>query len=198
MPGSLKEDQREVVDHSVYNSIQLIDRLREFLAQTEYSEPVVSSPWEVLLLLKASVPFELAVDVEPNARRDAERPIRQHWNAVLLAGSEILDNARLFDGRSEPEISLSLRKSYAGYKLIVHNPGSHIPPEVLAKVTLPFFTTLHNRNNPGLGLYIANYIAQHILRGSLEIESSAESGTTVTLSFSELPSGRSSTLANEN
>ena len=198
MPGSLKEDQREVVDHSVYNSIQLIDRLREFLAQTEYSEPVVSSPWEALLFLKASVPFELAVDVEPNARRDAERPIRQHWNAVLLAGSEILDNARLFDGRSEPEITLSLRKSYAGYKLIVHNPGSHIPPEVRAKVTLPFFTTLHNRNNPGLGLYIANYIAQHILRGSLEIESSAESGTTVTLSFSELPSGRSSTLANEN
>src|SRR5690606_37224043 len=34
MPGSLKEDQREVVHHSVYNSIQLIDRLREFLAQT--------------------------------------------------------------------------------------------------------------------------------------------------------------------
>lgn len=61
----------------------------------------------------------------------------------------------------------------------VHNPGEPIPPEVLAKLTQPFFTTKSSGN--GLGLAIVKRILE-AHAGELRIDSSAL-GTTVTVSL---------------
>ncbi|MFM7427652.1 MAG: two-component system sensor histidine kinase NtrB [Elainella sp.] len=67
----------------------------------------------------------------------------------------------------------------------VHNGGDPIPPEILAQLTKPFFTTKSSGN--GLGLAIVRQIVE-AHRGELEILSSAEVGGTlvrVTLPYTQ-------------
>jgi len=68
--------------------------------------------------------------------------------------------------------------------LQVHNGGRPIPPDQLAKLTEPFFTT--KATGTGLGLAIVQQIID-AHAGSLKLESSATAGTTVTVT---LPSQR--------
>jgi PAS domain S-box-containing protein len=62
----------------------------------------------------------------------------------------------------------------------VHNYGSPIPPEILPKLTKPFFTT--KSSGTGLGLPIVKRIVESH-EGELTITSNQAEGTTVTLSF---------------
>jgi PAS domain S-box-containing protein len=62
----------------------------------------------------------------------------------------------------------------------IHNDGDPIPPDVLPMLTRPFFTTKSSGN--GLGLAITKRIVE-AHQGKLEISSSPEEGTTVTISF---------------
>jgi PAS domain S-box-containing protein len=60
----------------------------------------------------------------------------------------------------------------------VHNEGEPIPPEILPKLTKPFFTTKSTGN--GLGLAIVKRIVESH-GGEFTIESTAEAGTTVSV-----------------
>ncbi|MBE7382833.1 MAG: PAS domain S-box protein [Leptolyngbya sp. SIO1E4] len=62
--------------------------------------------------------------------------------------------------------------------LKVHNGGAPIPPEILPKLSQPFFTTKSSGN--GLGLAITRRIVE-AHHGTFSIASSAETGTTVTV-----------------
>ena len=68
--------------------------------------------------------------------------------------------------------------------ITVHNGGKPIPPEILPKLTQPFFTTKSNGN--GLGLAITQRIieAHH---GDLQITSSSRDGTMVEVSLPLIP-----------
>lgn len=64
----------------------------------------------------------------------------------------------------------------------VHDSGPGIPPEVMATIFEPFYTTKVGEKKVGLGLTIAKKIAgDH--QGSIEIVSSPGSGTTATLTL---------------
>ncbi len=65
-------------------------------------------------------------------------------------------------------------------QLVVQDSGCGIPPELLAKVQEPFFTT--KKYGSGLGLAICRSIMAH-LRGSLAIKSLPGQGTTVIATF---------------
>ena len=66
-------------------------------------------------------------------------------------------------------------------KVQVHNGGEPIPPDILPKLTQPFFTTKSSGN--GLGLAITRRIIE-AHSGTIQFTSTAELGTTVTV---ELP-----------
>lgn len=65
-------------------------------------------------------------------------------------------------------------------ELVIRDNGCGIPPENLAKVAEPFFTTKPSGN--GLGLSICRSIVAQ-LRGKMQIESTLGEGTAVRLSL---------------
>lgn len=60
----------------------------------------------------------------------------------------------------------------------IHNGGQPIPPEILPQLTKPFLTTKSSGNGLGLAI-VKRMIEAH--QGSLQIESTAEAGTTVSV-----------------
>ena len=71
-------------------------------------------------------------------------------------------------------------------RLSVADTGAGMPPEVLARVTEPFFTTKGEGQGTGLGLAMAKGVAEQS-GGALAIESAPGRGTTVTLWFPLAP-----------
>ena len=82
----------------------------------------------------------------------------------------------------EETVSITIKpiKNYSWTRLQVHNGGEPISPEVLPKLTKPFFTTKSAGN--GLGLAIVKRIIE-AHGGELGIESNATDGTTVTVNL---------------
>lgn len=81
---------------------------------------------------------------------------------------------------NQDTITCSLNRKQEEAIVQVHNYGSPIPPDILPKLTQPFFTT--KSSGTGLGLAIVKRIVESH-QGELAINSNAEDGTTITLKF---------------
>ncbi|AFZ44355.1 PAS/PAC sensor signal transduction histidine kinase [Halothece sp. PCC 7418] len=81
---------------------------------------------------------------------------------------------------TDEPITWKIEREKEKVKVQVHNYGSPIPPEILPKLTKPFFTT--KSSGMGLGLPIAKRIVESH-QGNFSIESHQMEGTTITLSF---------------
>jgi polar amino acid transport system substrate-binding protein len=70
--------------------------------------------------------------------------------------------------------------------LVVIDQGRGMDPEVLPRITEPFFTTRPDRGGTGLGLSIAaSIIKEH--HGTLTFSSTPGQGTTATVSLPQMP-----------
>jgi signal transduction histidine kinase len=67
-------------------------------------------------------------------------------------------------------------------KIKIHDSGPGIPEEILPKIFDPFFTTKEVGKGMGLGLAISNKLMEEC-RGSIDVTSTLNAGTTVTLEF---------------
>jgi PAS domain S-box-containing protein len=91
-----------------------------------------------------------------------------------------------FEAVAEDRIILKVKSAGTRHvRLQVHNGGEPIPPEILAKLTQPFYTT--KSTGSGLGLAIVKRIVE-AHDGTLEIASSRETGTIVTVQLPLLQS----------
>ncbi len=77
------------------------------------------------------------------------------------------------------EIALAVEDDL--YRITVRDFGQGIPPENLTRVFDPFFTTGRGKGGSGLGLSIVHNIVTAHLRGSITVDSTPGTGTTVTL-----------------
>lgn len=69
-------------------------------------------------------------------------------------------------------------------RIVIEDAGPGMPPEVLARVGEPFFTTREPGRGMGLGVFLARTLAER-LGGSLTFTSAAGRGTRVCWTFSE-------------
>jgi PAS domain S-box-containing protein len=91
----------------------------------------------------------------------------------------LLSNACEATPVGEP-ITCTLAPDAQAVTVTVQNPGDPIPPDILPKLTQPFFTTKSSGN--GLGLAITRRIVE-AHQGTLHIASTAETGTVVTVTL---------------
>ena len=82
------------------------------------------------------------------------------------------------------EVTISYAKSDGSLILKVADNGCGIPSKYLGQVFDPFFTTSLGQGNSGLGLSIVYSIVNHVLGGTIQVNSSFDTGTSFIL---ELP-----------
>lgn len=110
---------------------------------------------------------------------DAGEPLAVSGSAARL--SQALTNIVLNAVQATPEGgAITVTTARAGEEAIVsvHNTGSYIPPGVIERISLPFYTT--KPRGTGLGLAIASQVvASH--GGRIDVESEREKGTRFTI-----------------
>jgi len=88
--------------------------------------------------------------------------------------------------RASDSIEITTLRQGGKVVAMIADSGHGIRPEHLAKVFDPFFTTKEIGKGTGLGLSVCyNIIKQH--GGDIELTSSEHGGTTITISFPEVP-----------
>ncbi len=125
-------------------------------------------------------PIEIVVTGEPGLAMDSRPgPIGQVLN-------QLIENAIVHGFVRAGEGSIAVRVWPAGHdavRITVHDNGVGIAAEDLPKVFLPFFTTRLAQGGSGLGLTICRNIVAGVLGGRIEIASSTEGGTAVTMTL---------------
>ena len=79
---------------------------------------------------------------------------------------------------AEPVISISVKRVLNHASLEIFNNGEYIPPEVLEKIFVPFFST--KEEGSGIGLSLSRQIIRNH-RGQISVESKKKKGTTFTV-----------------
>jgi PAS domain S-box-containing protein len=98
--------------------------------------------------------------------------------------SNLINNALLhaFEGRARALLTITARDAGDDQVLLIFSDdGVGMPPKILHQVFDPFFTTKMGQGGSGLGMNIVYNIVTGMLGGSIEIESSSEHGTSVTI-----------------
>lgn len=100
-------------------------------------------------------------------------------NQVLI---NLINNAKdsLLECQCERKIKLLIFKTSGTTCIQIGNNGPVIPPEILDKIFIPFFTT--KENGSGIGLSVSQQI-MHMHKGSLDVYSGMEEGTIFTLTW---------------
>jgi signal transduction histidine kinase len=83
-------------------------------------------------------------------------------------------------------ISVNKRANH-DIELIYSDDGKGISKEIQSKVFDPFFTTQRSNGGSGLGLHLVYNIVHQTLKGTLQMSSTENLGTTFTIVFPELP-----------
>ncbi len=125
--------------------------------------------------------FELVVSGDTTAELDADR--------IAQVLGNLLSNAVNYSP-PDTQIRVELRGDGASLVFSVHNHGSVIPPERLHEIFQPMQQvspeTSRGHRSVGLGLYIVDSIVTSH-RGTLGVTSTAENGTTFTVSIPRAP-----------
>ena len=98
--------------------------------------------------------------------------------------SNLINNVLLhaFEGRTMGKLAITVRETDDDQVLLVFSDdGVGMSPKVLHQVFDPFFTTKMGQGGSGLGMNIVYNIVTGMLGGSIDIESSTDHGTSVTI-----------------
>lgn len=117
-------------------------------------------------------PIEIAVDgaLEGRTLRVPMRPLE-------VALRSLIENAQQASPVDAP-VTIRAREAGRAVAIEISDRGEGMPPEVLARVGEPFFTTKEPGRGMGLGVFLARSVVEQ-LRGELAIESRPQHGTTV-------------------
>jgi len=98
------------------------------------------------------------------------------------AVGNLVQNA--LDAAPRGRIRLAVEQQSSGIRIAVHDDGPGIPPDVMAHVGEPFFSTKAAGRGMGLGIFLSKAIAEQ-MGGRLALESAPGHGATAIV---ELPS----------
>jgi len=182
-PNDPRRPALAVIDQEVARMARLVSNLLQFSRAGREQVSTVDVCEEVSKTIELTEHHckRRGIRIEPEFARGVPMIYadRQQLRQVFLNLMTNAADATSSGGRIMPRVRTGdLPGSLPAVVVEVADTGSGIPPELLARVTEPFFTTKEEGKGTGLGLAICRRIVrQH--RGTLEIESEVGKGTTV-------------------
>jgi len=92
-----------------------------------------------------------------------------------------------FAGKEAGRITIGAEALPGEVRLVYHDDGCGMPPEVAAHVFEPFYTTRRGQGGSGLGLYLVYTLATQTLEGRIACATLPGEGVTFTLSVPDKP-----------
>jgi signal transduction histidine kinase len=133
---------------------------------------------QMLTLLRRVVGKRIRIHVECDRTAGAIRIPRSHLEQILV---NLLVNARdAIDLRGEITIRTAMRGD--SVELSVTDSGSGMPPEVVARIFEPFYTTKGVGRGTGMGLSVVARVVKQA-HGRIDVESTVGRGTTFRITF---------------
>ena len=171
--------------HAAEQGVELVRRMMAFARQQDLT-PTSIEPNRLCESVAGLVSRALAGTIEVNWKC-AVSPLNLYVDRgqLELALMNLIINARdaMPDGGTI-DVSIEPYAGHAGHdhsiRVRVRDEGSGISPDIMSKVTEPFFTTKEPGKGTGLGLSMVAGFA-HQSGGRLDIESALEKGTRIDL-----------------
>jgi CheY-like chemotaxis protein len=169
--------------HAAERGVELVRRLMTF-ARKQTLTPVAIDPGELSESIAGLVEHTFGREIEVVWHLDAGGwHLFADRSQLELALMNLLINARdaMPDGgRIEVRIAQAKGETEKALSIAVRDRGGGIPPEIVEKVTEPFFTTKPAGKGTGLGLsMVAGFVQQS--GGKIRIDSEEGLGTTIEL-----------------
>jgi two-component system, NtrC family, sensor kinase len=119
--------------------------------------------------------FNASIVVNADAEIGEVNLIRQDIGRVLLnlfnnSFYSVSDKKKKLNGEYQPEVSVTTKKLDDAIEIRVRDNGMGVPPEVMAKIFQPFFTTKPTGQGTGLGLSLSYDIITKGHGGELSID----------------------------
>jgi two-component system sensor histidine kinase RegB len=185
-PGLEKIDPGLVEDAQLIRS--QVERCRVILERmgAQGADPLGEAPTatqflELLSQVRARFPDDvnrILIEVDEGQSSFCVLPRR----AAVEALAALVKNALDASGQDEP-VTLQARPTFGRIRFLIRDQGVGMTPEVLERVSEPFFTTKPTGKGMGLGAFLAHLFAQR-LGGELSFDSQPGRGCTAVL---ELP-----------
>lgn len=193
-------DEVSMIDASTETMQHLITDLTDYaLSGLGQEMPLNREPIDLTLLCREVVASYRTTHPGRTLRLHADPAITGVWDAARMRQlvSNLVGNA-LDHGSTDGPVDLSVLmeespQHNAAAVLTVHNEGPPIPPKALSTIFDPLKSHVtrdaaarRNQHNIGLGLYIVREIVL-AKGGTVEVNSTAEEGTTFTVRIPRVP-----------
>ncbi len=173
--GSLDTDQMEKHYDKVNNLIQYmsqtIDDFRTFFKNEESDAPfdvnsAVNAVFDLVGTRFSTNNTQCRIEVIHNGIvTGTENGFKQ----VII---NLLNNAQeaiLSSGQEEGIIDISIESDGSYVTVMISDNGGGVPTDIINQIFEPYFTTKHQTQGTGLGLFMSKKIIEHHMNGKLEV-----------------------------
>jgi len=164
------------IENFVQNLTTTIDDFRNFYKPNKRSVLVnIKAPFEkALKIIEASF---LADGIEIIKEYKSQKEIHLYQNEIMQVILNILKNSQdnFREQRTKkPKIYLSCQDTEDGINIQICDNGGGIHHGIIDKVFDPYFSTKHEKNGTGLGLYMSKIIIDEHHNGHLSVKNEGE------------------------
>jgi len=176
---------KKIMDTTVYLST-VIDEFRDFISSSdESSDFILQDSMDKMLRINEATLHSNHINL---VKKYSKEPINMHSkegeiSQVLL---NIINNAKDILCEREikdKEIIISVTANHHNAIIMIEDNGGGIDEDILPKVFDPYFTTRHQSQGKGIGLYMCNTIVTQNLKGEINVDN----GTKGALFSIEIP-----------
>ena len=188
----LKEDIQHIISdiqHGAGIVVKILKELSAFATSREGEENTMVTRVSVrdtintaMLLIKGKLTNDTTIHVKHDDLLDVVDTNKGKLNELIL---HLLRNAVEALPEKKGTVTIATNNFEDTFQVIFSDDGIGIPADIMPSLKKPMFTTKHDEKHRGMGLTIANNIAQ-AFGGDIEINSTEGNGTTVTVTMPKI------------
>ncbi len=168
----------------------VINNFRDFIEQKHEKENILLQNLIISTvdIVKSSLEneiIELQLDLQEEDIELLSIP-SELSNVLITLIKNSKDALAKVDNKKKKIIKITLTKKDNNINIIVFDNANGIDKDILPKIFDPYFTTKHQSQGTGLGLYLAKKIVEEKLNGTLEVLETSSKGTQFIISIKQV------------